>query len=556
IPIGSGDVPSLAGAFLNIGLFGAVGAAALTVPFRFGRSKVRHRPLPLIAWFFVFAGIAYVGSWIGSSRASTSWVPCLTLTVLCLVPVVSLVTGARSSRWLLRPFALRDLREENLSLQQRLALAFLAATAYAPGGGLATPLWDAARRRLRVPAAPIPEALPTQPPPPAGVSLASLPREKRAYLILHGIEHQVKAGATDALYRRIEKHPFLTEQANCSGGFRRGSEDIETHILPLVLRTGDWERFLRYSSLAINLRRIGDDLAEPDLLPALARHGHRRMALDAAARVADPVQRALARTTLAASLDGDDADRKTLLDSVRDDLVLLSPVDDPEEADARALSLFQIGFHLGPDILSSLEQVPPPREGQEPKPGFLALSVAAGALQRNGGLDQEAWNILREIGEKQVLARFLPDLMGNLAATAEPARLLDNVATLSLEPETLWACRLSILAQQARTSPEEAVRSWKSLPVEPLLSWSVALIERGAPLLAALTDPEIDAREREIESPVARAALRVAVLEHHPGAVPDAAARQAIERLPPGPERLHWALRRAAVSPMPDAIRK
>ncbi len=552
--LGHGDTVLLAGTLRNIGLAGILGAGLLAMP-RFGRSRIRHRPLSLIAWLFVFVGIGYAGAWIDSSGGTYPRTSLLVFNILCLAPVASLLTGAMFYRWLLHPFTLKHLNDGHLSLRLRLVLLFLTVTAWAPGGGLTVPLWAAARRRLRIPAISLPLALQPQPTP-STVPLASLSSERRNYLIHHAIAHQVENGIAETLFRHIEKLPFFAEQANCSGGFRRGSEDIEAYILPLALKTGDWDRFLRYSSLAINLRRIADDLAEPDLLPALARHDHRPLALDAAARVSDPVQRALGRAILAASLDPDDADRRKLFDLVRDDLALLAPIDDPEGAQARAGALFQIGLRLGPDILPALKRVPPPRDGQEPTPGLLAMSAAAGALQRSGGLDAEAWHLLRNLREPEVLAYFLPDLLGNAAAAAEPARLLDNLSTLSLEPETLWACRLSILAGQTRTSPEAAVHSWKSLPADPPLPWSVALIERAAPLLAALADPEIDTEERKIENPAARAALRVVVLEHRPHGATDSAAREAIARLLPGPERLHWTLRRAAASPMPDEIRR
>ncbi|HSK79038.1 MAG TPA: DMT family transporter, partial [Thermoanaerobaculia bacterium] len=555
ISLGGGDISQFGKTLWNIGLAGMLAAGVLAMPFRFGRAKVHHRPLPLIAWFFVFTGLGYAGSWISVYGLSSPWVSPLTFVILGLAPVASALTGAASLRWILHPFTLRQLADGNLPLRLRLSLLFLAVTAWAPGGGLVAPLWAATRRRLQAPAAPLPVA-----PPRPSISntalLASLPTEKRNYLILHGIELQVKAGATEKLFRSIEKHPFFAEQATCSGGFLRGSEDIEKHILPLVLQTGDWERFLRYCMLAINLRRMADDLAEPDLLPALARHGHWRMASGAAARISDPAERALGRAVLAASLDPDDAERETLLGFVRGDLALLTPIDDPQEAEARAVALVRIGFYLGPDILSSLEGTPPPREGQEPRPGLLAMSVAVGALHRNGGLDERGWSILRNLQEEQVLAEFLPDPLGHAAATVEAARLLDNLSMLALKPETLWACRLSILAAWARTSPEEAGQCWEVLRANPPLPWSVALIDRGAPLFAILSDPEIDSREQEIQDPVVRAALHVAVLEHRPEGAPDTAARKAIERLPPGPERLHWTLRYTTASPMPEKVRQ
>lgn len=557
--LGRGDVAGAAGALGNIGLAGMVGAAILAQPFRFGRSRLPHHPLSLIGWLLVFAGLGHAGFWAHTFGASASWAPRLMIAVLWLTPMASALVGAVNLRWLLHPYTLRHLDDGHLPLHLRLSLLFLTVTAWAPGGGLAAPLWTAARRRL------LPGAVQPQPPgateaaPPSangGSRLADLSAEQRNYLLRHAISHQVANGTAEVLFRRIEKHPFFADQANGSGGFRLGSEDLEKHILPLALQNGDWERFLRYSSLAINLRRIADDLAEPDLLPALARNGHRQLAFDAAARVADPVRRALGWASLAASLDPDDADRKDLLDLVRNDLALLAPIDDPEEAQTRAMTLLQIGLSLGPEILPALERIPPPRAGQEPRSGLLAMSAAAGALQRNGGLDAEAWRILRNLQEEEILAEFLPDQLGNAAATAEPARLLENLSTLSLRPETLWACRLSILARQAQTSPQEAVVSWKSLPIVPPLPWSATLIERGAPLFAALSDPELDTRMLTIEDPVARAALRVIILEHRSDGAPDAAAREAIEQLPPGPERLHWTLRRTTSSPMPAEIRR
>jgi hypothetical protein len=543
LALGRGEAASLANVLRSVGYVGMVTAGLLASPIRFGASRVRHRPFPLIVWLFVFAAIGYAGAWLSSAEEAAPRAMALAHTILWLAPVASIAIGALSFPWLLYPFMPRHIRDEQLPFRLRLALLVLAVTAWLPGGGIAVPLWAAVRLRLwplaaRLQHPPEPPRLPES----RGSHMAALPPKKREYAIRHLIAHQARAGAGETLFQKIEAHPFFADQATCSGGFRRSSEDIEEHILPLILQSEDWERFLRYGSLAVNLRRIADDLADPDLLPVLARSGHMTLALDAAARISDPVQRALGRAALAASLDADK--RKDLIEELRSDLKSLPPAETPEKEDARIAALVQIGLLLGSEIKLSLGL-------HETRPGLLRLSTAAGALQHEGGLDTQAWAILREIQEEQVLARYLPDLLGNAAATVDPARLLDLLSTLSLGTETLWACRLAILATQARSSPQEARESWEALNASPPLPWSISLIELGGPLFAILPESWKPA----LHDATAQTALRVVLLEHRPSEAMDAAAQSAIERLAPGPERLHWLLRRTAASPTTEKRR-
>lgn len=555
-PLGRGQIDQLGNALLLIGYVGMFASMAFALPVRPGAGRFRLRKLLLVAWVLVYAAIGLTGARLLEADNTAPRLD-LILLLLCLVPLASLALGALSFSWLLHPWTFQHIHEQRLPLRLRLALVFLAVTAWAPGGGFAVPLWAAARRHLW-PGAMTPQPRTFEPPPLPRVDSQrpSIPSGRRNYIVHHAIAHQVENGSAETLFRQIETHPFLADQATFSGGFRRGSEDLEEHILPLTLRRGDWERFLRYSALAVNLRKIADDLAEPDLLPALVQNGHRVLAFDAAARVVDPAERALARATLAASLETGENDRASMLELVRSDLASLAPAETSEEAETRALALIQIGLRLGPEIFPSLQEIPPPPEGWEPRPGLLAMSAAVGGLRHRDGLDEPSWQILRDLGEEKVIAQFLPDVLETTAANYEPARLLHLVSTLSVGPEGLWACRLGILSRQARTSPEEACLSWQSLPAEPSPPWSVPLIERGASLLAVLPEAEIEHREKQIEDPNVRAALRVALLERRPDDATDRAARAAIERLPEGTERLHWMLRLTASSPMSEEDRR
>ncbi len=82
--------------------------------------------------------------------------------------------------------------------------------------------------------------------------------------------HLHATGSWPRLFDLLETKPFLADQVKGLGGFQASGEDLETYALAGAIEARDWQRFLHYAALALNLRGLAEDLTEPTILRALA----------------------------------------------------------------------------------------------------------------------------------------------------------------------------------------------------------------------------------------------------------------------------------------------
>ena len=359
----------------------------------------------------------------------------------------------------------------------------------------------------------------------------------------HLVSHLSKAGKTARLFELLEQRGFLAGQADFFGDFGRTREDVETFILPATLAAGDWNRFLRYATVTLHLRGLAEALTEPEILEALAQSGRLKLATDLAGRLAEPLERAAALSVIAQKCRSDPADFRQRLESLGQSLEApLPPSSDPAEVVRRGGLLARMARLLGPDLTSSwpLWIAKAGLYQEEADPVWRA--VAESWLDREETAEPALWEALRQIHHPQVLLDFLPEALG-LRAAADPAEVLTRLSSLFQKEDQRSRAVLSFLSRLAGSRPDDACALWEKVSNESL-SWTVELIETAGPLLARL-----DSERLEIQDPVTRAALRVVVLEATKDPLRADAALEAVESLPDGPEKLHYALRYLGARP-------
>lgn len=129
-----------------------------------------------------------------------------------------------------------------------------------------------------------------------------MPPSTLLYALRGLISHLHETQDWPRLFALLETKPFLADQAERLGGFQPSSDDLETYVLPATITCEDWDRFLHYAAIALNLRGLAEDFAAPEILRALARSGRVSLALDAAGRLPDPLRQAEALAALVSSL--------------------------------------------------------------------------------------------------------------------------------------------------------------------------------------------------------------------------------------------------------------
>src|SRR3954466_3088689 len=164
-----------------------------------------------------------------------------------------------------------------------------------------------------------------------------LTREQREYQFRRIVAHLSEAEAWPKIFDLLETKPFLADQADHFGGFEPSGADVERHAVPAAIRLADWNRFLRYASVALNLRGLAESLAEPDILRALVRDGRLRLARDVVDRLSDPLRRTQARSVLASACRSRSDLLPDLLRSVEEDLEDAAPTPTALAAIARSL---------------------------------------------------------------------------------------------------------------------------------------------------------------------------------------------------------------------------
>src|SRR6185295_18118668 len=105
----------------------------------------------------------------------------------------------------------------------------------------------------------------------------------------------------------LETTDHLTRQAERFQGFELGVLGLLDKALPTAIEAADWPRFLRFAATALHLSGLAYELADPELLAALARSGRIDLARDAAGRLSDPWLRIEALAAVAVGAGAADA---------------------------------------------------------------------------------------------------------------------------------------------------------------------------------------------------------------------------------------------------------
>lgn len=361
----------------------------------------------------------------------------------------------------------------------------------------------------------------------------------------HLIAHLTEAGDTARLFDLLEQRSFLAGQADFFGDFGGTSADVETFVLRAAIDT-DWDRFLHYATVALNLRGLAEDLAAPEILQALIREGRQTLALDLAGRLVEPLRRAASLAVIAREGRDDPALFRQMLESI--DQSLEAPLPAPRvatEIGHRVELLARMARLLGPDLTVEWS-VWIGKAGLAPEQADPVWRAVAESRLDRGETDTPAlWEALRQIRDPTVLLAFLPAALGR-PETADPEKILTQLFSLFPDTDHRRRAGLSFLSYLARSRPERAIPLWEHWRSREEIPWTVELIEAAGPLLALQGSEATGALADQLGDPVLRAALRVVILEAspgRPGPAPTGSALAAVEEIPDGPEKLHWALR-------------
>lgn len=362
----------------------------------------------------------------------------------------------------------------------------------------------------------------------------------------HLVGHLHAAGETKRLFALIEQRGFLAGQADFFGDFGQTGVDVEGFLLPAAIAAADWNRFLRYAAVALNLRGLAEDLEEPEILQALVREDRKELALDLAGRLVDPLRRAAALAVIAGECRSDPALFRSLLESIGQSLeapLPESPV--PAEAKRRGELLARMARCLGPD-LSPWWPVWIGKAGLSPEQAApVWRTVAESWLDRGDPAAPALWEALRQIQDPTVLLAFLPQALAALPS-GDPEEALAKLSALFANDETRRHAGFLFLSCLGASRPGCAPALWDDWIFDQDVPWTPDLFEAAGPLLASAPPERLDALAGRLSEPVLRAALRVVILESSqasPCALRTEAALAAVEELPDGPEKLHCTLR-------------
>lgn len=351
--------------------------------------------------------------------------------------------------------------------------------------------------------------------------------------------HLHTAGDWPRLFELLETKPFLADQVEGLGGFQASGGDLEAYALPAAIEAPDWQRFLHYAALALNLRGLAEDLAEPAILRALALRGDAslHLALDAAGRLADPFRQARALAAVASGcLDG--AARQDVLRQLEgrlDDLAHEAAV-----AAQHGETLAAIAREAGPDLqprwTAWIDRLAPTQATQ------VWRAVAEAWLRRDDPLAPELWTALEALGDPSQILAFVPAGLGT-KNLKEPEQVLLRQEALLPDPRDRQLAGATLLGELALRHPERACAAWEAWSTRSPLDWSTELIDRGREVLGRMDPQRLGEIAASIEDPSARAALRVVVLENQRTAEAASTALAELRNVPDGPVKLHWSLR-------------
>ncbi len=372
------------------------------------------------------------------------------------------------------------------------------------------------------------------------------PSAKSLYAWRGLMAHLHATGDWPRLFNLLETKPFLAGQAEALGGFQASGGDLETYALPAAIEAPDWQRFLHYAALALNLRGLAEDLAEPAILRALALHGDTslRLALDAAGRLTNPFRQARALSAVAAGCEEGLAREDVLrqLEGRLDDLA--------REATAEAQHgeiLAAIAWEAGPDLqprwTAWIDRL---ASGQGTQ---VWRAVAEAWLRQDDPLAPGLWNALAALGEPSQILAFVPIGLGAMDLK-EPVEILLRLEALLSDPLDRQRAGATLLGKLACQHPERACAAWEEWSARSPFDWSTELLDRGRKVVSRLEPQRIEQIVASIEDPSVRAALRVVVLETRRTAEAASTALTELRNVPDGPVKLHWSLRYLSARPV------
>lgn len=358
-------------------------------------------------------------------------------------------------------------------------------------------------------------------------------RDEDGYLYRNVVAHLSAGEAWPSLFELLEDRSFLADQAEHFNGFERSGEDVELYVIPATIRQGDWARFLRFASLALNLRQLAETLAEPDLLRALVQGGSLDLALDTASRLVDPLRRAEARAVLAWACRS----RSELLSSI-----LRGIEEDLEGSVPTATTLEAVARWLGPELESRWPMWIERASLKKAEKAGVWASVAGSWLERGETRASGLWGALAQVRDLERLQELVERL-----GEQDQGDLDEALARLApLFGEDVGGRRRAFstyLSREVRTRPEEALAAWERWTERERFPWTVDLVESSSELLRRLGAERSERSALVLDGPEAEAALRVVELQIQPDAQHATSALEAVCRLPEGPTKLHWSLR-------------
>lgn len=359
------------------------------------------------------------------------------------------------------------------------------------------------------------------------------------------------------LFRQVDQRGFLAGQVTHFQRFDQTAQDLETHILPAVVRLGDWPRYVHYFLVAANLRGLAEALAEPEILAALARSERHEFALEIAARLPDPERRARARVAIATTLRNEKPRTKNTI-ALREDLEGTTEPESVEAAEAwcqtlelAARALAREHQQLWPQWIERLARWPPLADR-----AWLALAqgyLAAGDHKPGSGLGQA----LDKVQDQGAVAAALVESLARQPPT-DPWPLLRHIATHFGGAEPAWRLLLALARSPVTPRTELPALFARGLAELGQPRGSVDLMEAGSTLWRMLRPGQIEAALAAAPSPEAAAALAIAAWDAEQQPARWDELRLALERLAPGGEslRLYLALLRAGSSGHSPAARK
>jgi hypothetical protein len=372
--------------------------------------------------------------------------------------------------------------------------------------------------------------------------------ELLSYRFRQLIAHLYVAGDHARLFAALEWPDFLSRQAEACGGFEQAGEDLERRALPAAIAAEDWDRFLHFALLALNLRGLAEAMAEEPVLRALARSGRFDLAEDAVARLSEPARRAAARAVLAAACGPGSYRFGGLARAAAEDLDAIAEGAEIEPRAPEVLAqVCTCARHLGPELQALWPSWSKRLAALPGAPAQLAWAVAEGYLDRGLVEDGGCWQALAGADRRVVLAE-LPERLGGLDL-ATPERVLAALRRLLANEDVFWSAAVRLLGRLAAAHPERACRAWEALAAGHAPPWSADLVEEGRPLFSRLPAARLDEWAARAAAAEARAGLRILALAAAPEARRAAAALDAVMALPDGPRRLHWSLRYLAARP-------